>query len=372
MDEDIEKAIRAVMPNPQPASEPRQLAPYLLSANDLLNADISPTKFLLSTFVPTAGLGMLYAPRGLGKSWFAMSFAAAIAKGDPTFLGWQVHEQGDVLFVDGEMSLSDLKDRLLSLIGKEGCPAFHVMPSENLYKDGCPICLDVPQEHQAIIQLLTFMRERGTDPKLIVLDNLSTLRRGINENDNSEAQMLMDFLVKLRHMGYCILIVHHTNKKGEQRGASIVEVPLDYIIKLEPPKKADNAFQQNATFTVELPKVRHKRPLNDEFKCELMENHSGMLELTRTDPCSEVPESVLLLRFIKESKPAPTQRDCKEKFGWALGKVNRLMKQLAEDGTYDAKYKAITQYGEFRLHEYFPEQYAEPQGYKEYNESFPF
>jgi len=32
MDEDIEKAIRAVMPNTQPASEPRQLAPYLLSA----------------------------------------------------------------------------------------------------------------------------------------------------------------------------------------------------------------------------------------------------------------------------------------------------------------------------------------------------
>jgi len=59
MDENIEKAIRAVMPNPQPASEPRQLAPYLLSANELLKADISPKKFLLSTFVPMAGLGML-------------------------------------------------------------------------------------------------------------------------------------------------------------------------------------------------------------------------------------------------------------------------------------------------------------------------
>ena len=372
MDEDIEKAIRAVMPNTQPASEPRQLAPYLLSANELLNADINPKKFLLSTFVPLAGLGMLYAPRGLGKSWFAMSLAAAIAKGDPTFLGWQVHEQGDVLFVDGEMSLSDLKERLLSLIGDEGCPAFHVMPSENLYRDGCPICLDVPEEHQAIIQLLTFMKARGTDPKLIVLDNLSTLRRGINENDNSEAQMLLDFLVKLRHMGYSILVVHHTNKKGEQRGASILEVPLDYIIKLKSPERVDTAFQKNASFVVELPKVRNKRPLNDEFKCELMENHSGMLELTRTDPSSEVPEDILLLRFMKESNQAPTQRACRDKFGWALGKVNRLMKHLNEDGTFDLKYRAITQLGEFRLHEYFPEQYEEPKGYKEYNESFPF
>ena len=92
MDEEIEKEIRAIMQNPQPASEPRELAPYLLSANELLNADINPKKFLLFTFVPLAGLGMLYAPRGLGKSWFAMSLAASIAKGDPTFLGWQVHE----------------------------------------------------------------------------------------------------------------------------------------------------------------------------------------------------------------------------------------------------------------------------------------
>ena len=372
MDENIEKAIRAVMPNPQPASEPRELAPYLLSANELLKADISPKKFLISTFVPAAGLGMLYAPRGLGKSWFAMSFAASIAKGDPTFLGWQVHEQGDVLFVDGEMSLSDLRERLVLLLGNEGCPAFHVMPSENLYRDGCPICLDVPEEHQAIIQLLGFMKQNGTDPKLIILDNLSTLRRGINENDNSEAHMLLDFLIKLRHMGYCVLIVHHTNKKGEQRGASILEVPLDFTIKLEPPTKADTAFQKTASFVVELHKVRNKRPLNNEFKCELKENKAGTLELVPTSTCSEVPEDVLLLRFMKESNQLPTQRVCGDKLGWALGKVNRLIKRLTEEGAYDTKYKAITQLGEFRLHEYFPEQYAEPTGYKEYVESFPF
>ena len=372
MDDDIEKEIRAIMQNPQQASEPRELAPYLLSAQELLNADISQKKFLLSTFVPMAGLGMLYAPRGIGKSWFAMSLAAAIAKGDPTFLGWQVHEQGDVLFVDGEMSLSDLKERLLLLLGNEGCSAFHVMPSENLYRDGCPICLDVPEEHQAIIQLLSFMKENRTEPKLIVLDNLSTLRRGINENDNSEAQMLLDFLIKLRHMGYCVLVVHHTNKKGEQRGASIIEVPLDFIIKLEPPTKADTAFQQSANFTVELTKVRNKRPLNHSFKCELAESRTGLLELMLTNPCSEVPEEILLLRFMNEGTQLPTQRVCGDKLGWALGKVNRLIKKLVEEGSFDAKYKAVTQVGEFRLHEYFPKQYAKPEGYEEYKESFPF
>ena len=134
------------------------------------------------------------------------------------------------------------------------------MPSENLFRDGCPICLDVPQEHQAIFDLLDSMSAKGIRPKLIVLDNLSTLRRGVNENDNSETQALLDFLVKLRHMGYAVLLVHHTNKAGEQRGASILEVPMDYIIKLNHPSKAELAFKKGASFTVEFTKVRNPRP----------------------------------------------------------------------------------------------------------------
>ena len=97
-----------------------------------------------------------------------------------------------------------------------------------------------------------------------------------------------------------------------------------------------------------------------------------MLGLIRTNPCSEVPEDILLFRLMKESNQMPPQRACSGKFGWALGKVNRLIKSLTEEGAYDSKYKAITQLGEFRLHEYFPEQYAEPVGYKEYVLSFPF
>ena len=55
------------------------------------------------------------------------------------------------------------------------------MPSEQSYQNGCPICLDMPQEHQAILHLLDYMEQQGEKPKLIILDNLSTLRRGVNE-----------------------------------------------------------------------------------------------------------------------------------------------------------------------------------------------
>ena len=238
MANNIEDVIKSAMGGAQNAPQPpRSLVPYLMTASEILRADIPPKRFLLSSFMPTSSFGMVFAPRGLGKSWFAMGLAKAIATKAETFLGWQVHEAGHVLFVDGEMSLVDLKERTQLLFGMQGSNKFHIMPSEQLYQNGYPICLDKPQEHEAILQLLEHMVEVGKRPKLIVLDNLSTLRRGVNENDNSETEHLLSFLIKLRHLGYAVLVVHHTNKAGEQRGASIIEVPMDYIVNTQPPSQ---------------------------------------------------------------------------------------------------------------------------------------
>ena len=109
---DIEDTIRATMGGAHYAPPPpRDLKPFLISANEILRADIPQKKFLVSSFIPSASFGMVFAPRGIGKSWFAFGLGKAIATGTDTFLGWQIHEQGDVLFVDGEMSMVDLKER---------------------------------------------------------------------------------------------------------------------------------------------------------------------------------------------------------------------------------------------------------------------
>ena len=83
--------------------------------------------------------------------------------------------------------------------------------------------MDEVNEQKAIEKALIDLEKRNSRPQLIVLDNLSTLRRGINENDNSEAQKLLDWLVSLRHKGYAVIIVHHSGKVGN-REASIIEV----------------------------------------------------------------------------------------------------------------------------------------------------
>ena len=87
---DIEDTIRATMSGAHYAPPPpRDLKPFLISANEILRADIPQKKFLVSSFIPSASFGMVFAPRGIGKSWFAFGLGKAIATGTDTFLGWQ-------------------------------------------------------------------------------------------------------------------------------------------------------------------------------------------------------------------------------------------------------------------------------------------
>jgi len=132
--DDIKAEIQSMMGGAQNAPQPpRSLVPFLVTAHEILRADIPEKRFLVSSFMPLSSFGMVYAPRGIGKSWFGLGLAKAIASGSDTFLGWQIHEFGDVLFVDGEMSLVDLKERTKLLFGTSGSSKFHLMPSEQLY-----------------------------------------------------------------------------------------------------------------------------------------------------------------------------------------------------------------------------------------------
>ena len=85
--------------------------------------------------------GMVYAARGVGKSWFCMARAVAIAEGRQRFLPWDLNGQHTVLYIDGEMTTADLKERFSELC-RAPLHNLFIMPSEKLYRDGSPICQD--------------------------------------------------------------------------------------------------------------------------------------------------------------------------------------------------------------------------------------
>ena len=86
---------------------------------DFLALQIPPREMLLAPILPERSLAMLYAPRGIGKSWLGLSIGLAVASGGPV-LHWNAPRPRRVLFVDGEMVLSDLQIRLNSILAGLG------------------------------------------------------------------------------------------------------------------------------------------------------------------------------------------------------------------------------------------------------------
>ena len=95
---------RRLLHNPAPPPEP-------ISASGLLLTDLPPRPAILAPLLQEASLNLLYGPRGLGKTYVAMAIAWAAASGT-SFLGWQASGSHRVVYVDGEMAASDMKQRL--------------------------------------------------------------------------------------------------------------------------------------------------------------------------------------------------------------------------------------------------------------------
>lgn len=357
-------------------SAPRDLTKYVLSLHELAEMDIPQREFLLGSWLPKASFGMVYAERGHGKSWFCMAMSVAIAQGSKHFLGWSISSQQGVLYVDGEMALSDIKERFVSLATRS-LDNLYLLPSETLYRDGMPICLDERAEQDAIDNLLQHIEEKGTRPQVIVLDNLSTLRRGINENDNSEAQALLDWLISLRHRGYTVIIVHHAGKSGQQRGASIIEVPMDFIIHLQEPdyKKQQKKFAApgEQRFEFQFPKLRTKRPKPDHGTIILRHDQEHGTEFLCEEEDAYIETRYNILRYLKENGHT-SQRKIAKDLEMGLGTVNTAIQRLRIEGLLQPiKSSNVPNVeGEYLLHQLWPKKFPMPEGYDVQEDEIPF
>ena len=86
--------------------------PRLTPATELMVADLPERESLLDPILSSNTLALLYGPRGLGKTFVALGIAWAAASG-ASFLGWTASRPHRVLYIDGEMAATDMKQRLL-------------------------------------------------------------------------------------------------------------------------------------------------------------------------------------------------------------------------------------------------------------------
>ena len=217
--------------------------------NDFLNLDIPPREMLLDPILPERSLAMLYAPRGLGKSWLALSIGVTIASGQP-LLRWIAPRQRNVLYVDGEMPLVSLQERLKAISAGFGGDipndAFRILAADQV-EGG--INLSSGDGQRSLDQLLK-------DIDLVILDNLSTLATTTSESASDAWVPMQNWLLKLRRRGISVLLVHHAGTNGRQRGTSRREDALDTVIALRRPE--DYSPDQGARFEIHFEKLRNR------------------------------------------------------------------------------------------------------------------
>lgn len=86
-----------------------------VNITDFLGLEFPPRENLMSPWLPSQGLVMLYAGRGIGKTYLALGVAYAVTSGG-AFLGWQAPSPAGVLYIDGEMPGIVMQERLGAII----------------------------------------------------------------------------------------------------------------------------------------------------------------------------------------------------------------------------------------------------------------
>ena len=187
---------------------------------------------LINGVLPASGVGVLYGPSGIGKSFVALSMAHAIASGRPW--GERETQHGAVLYMMAEGSEDGILKRLEALRQHHtDCPAD--VPLRVLHGS-----VSLAAGGQADMELLideakVLAEESGQPVKLIVVDTLAASTPGSDENSTDDMKDLMWRLQEVsRAAGCAVMAIHHTGKDKEagMRGSSVIKGSADFVLAI--------------------------------------------------------------------------------------------------------------------------------------------
>jgi hypothetical protein len=201
--------------------------------NEIMDMETLTQQEYWGRILTSSQIMMVYAPTGVGKSFFVWSLLLALATGS-RFLNHNCPIARRVLLAEGEMGLAYTKKRLRKLI--TDLP--HTPRGDHfkvLSKDHCggQLWNISNPEHQK--------RYNAQLEKVDVfcIDNLlsSAFPMHARDTEFSMWERIAPWLFMIRDSGRSVILVHHTNKGGQQQmGASTKMNWLDTAIELRPPQ----------------------------------------------------------------------------------------------------------------------------------------
>jgi putative DNA primase/helicase len=211
------------------------LSKALVNYTDLMALHIAERPRHLP-WLPEGGNVMVFGPRGIGKTFLQLALAVSLTTGND-LLKWKVPSPVGVLYLDGEMQLDELRDRATALMDCPPVAPLEFLTSQLVYQrcGGKDLVLTSEAMRQEVVTIL----DDRPDIRVLILDNISCLFSGINEDSKQDWEPINAWLIRLRHRGLATVLVHHAGKGGQQRGTSGREDSLDTVIQLKEPAGAD-------------------------------------------------------------------------------------------------------------------------------------
>jgi putative DNA primase/helicase len=207
-----------------------------------------------------------------------MLIAASIANGGQAG-PWPANGAHKVVYIDGEMAVDGMLERL---VGMQASENLAVLNHEILFHFGTKT-LNLA-DHSTQSAITTYLQEVGA--RLVVLDNLSCLCTGMEENKGDDWEQVLPWLLTLRRLKIAVLIVHHAGRNGQMRGTSRREDAAFWVLKLEYTENDKSGpgrmAQFVSVFTKERNSGREQVPLEWTFETD----SAGVVRIThkQADP----------------------------------------------------------------------------------------
>jgi RecA-family ATPase len=206
--------------------------------------DYPKTEYLQFPITGKGKIVQVWANAGHGKTWFCLEWACSIANGQD-FLKWKYSdgkkiEPHPVLYVEGEMSVSELQERLLLIEERYGEITFNknyffIAPLREQPEQTFESLTSKAGRDNVENTAKRIFKETGKKP-FIFLDNITALTV-MQEKEGVDWVELVQWLNRLRAQDYGVIFLHHGTKAGDtSSGSNLKERSIDISMHLSIPE----------------------------------------------------------------------------------------------------------------------------------------
>jgi hypothetical protein len=297
----------------------------VLNGEQFGTLQLPPRQIIIADWFYEGDCGFVFAPRGLGKTWFNLGLGLAVATKSP-FGPYKAEVDWPVLYVDGEMPFDTMRERIKAMHGSIP-KKFHILSHEVLFRRK-EKNLNLGKEllREALKQYCV-----SNAIRLLILDNLSCLFSGIKENEAGAWEPVKQWLLTLRRLRIAVIVVHHTGRNpSHMRGTTAREDDIFWAIQLAEP--ADNKISrpEGTRFITNFTKQRNSatQPIPYTWVIEPQGSRVGV-SFTKTSGDD------IIVGWVRDGLGSPT--DIAIEMDLSKGTVSKYMTRLANEGRLEKR-----------------------------------